>query len=231
MALGDAPPPAPPLPPCVGIGDVTVGFCTGATARVPNQFHCVKPKNRRISTSTARIAAATPAPAPAPIVSPVSTTSEPAGVQYRRTLYPPAPRSTASTRTTSKMNSRVPKPTNLLSRHERRLTRLLPRRPLTAVTPSGTPCTERRGYAASLRRRRRRRRPATARATAAGRAIPWKSERGGRRCLGGGRSSFSSSSSACFSLIASTGRFDRRDSPPGLANKPRRAGSPIRNRL
>src|SRR5437764_2709567 len=115
MALGEAPPP-PPLGLCLaGAGDVTVGLfvVVGAPDRVPNQFHCVKPKNSRISTSMARIAAAIPAPAPEP-VSPVSTTSLPAGLQYRRTLYPPAPRSTASTRMTSRMNSRVPKRTNLL---------------------------------------------------------------------------------------------------------------------
>src|SRR5436305_5978543 len=108
MALGEAP---PPLGLCLaGAGDVTVGLfvVVGAPDRVPNQFHCVKPKNSRISTSMARIAAATPAPAPPP-TSPVSTTSLPAGLQYRRTLYPPAPRSTASTRMTSRMNSRVPK--------------------------------------------------------------------------------------------------------------------------
>src|SRR5438105_15651359 len=110
MALGEAPPP-PPLGLCLaGAGDVTVGLfvVVGAPDRVPNQFHCVKPKNSRISTSMARIAAATPAPAPPP-TSPVSTTSLPAGLQYRRTLYPPAPRSTASPRETSRMNSRIPK--------------------------------------------------------------------------------------------------------------------------
>src|SRR5437660_10442036 len=114
MALGEAP---PPLGLCLaGAGDVTVGLfvVVGAPDRVPNQFHCVKPKNSRISTSRARIAAATPAPAPPP-VSPVSTISLPAGLQYRRTLYPPAPRSTESTRITSRMNSRVPKRTNLLA--------------------------------------------------------------------------------------------------------------------
>src|SRR5438445_7812609 len=78
-ALGDALAPPPPL---LGIGDATDGLLIvdGETDRVPNQFHCVKPKNRRISTSSARIAAATPAPAP-PTESLVSTTSEPAGLQ------------------------------------------------------------------------------------------------------------------------------------------------------
>src|SRR2546429_7249653 len=115
MALGEAPPP-PPLGLCLaGAGDVTVGLfvVTGAPDRVPNQFHCVKPKKSRIRTSRARIAAATPAPAPEPM-SPVSTTSEPAGLQYRRTLYPPAPSSTARTRMTSRMKSRGPKRANLL---------------------------------------------------------------------------------------------------------------------
>jgi len=54
-----------------------------------------------------------PAPAPEP-VSVISTTSLPAGLQYRRTLYPPAPNSTASTRMMSRMNNRVPKRMNLL---------------------------------------------------------------------------------------------------------------------
>src|SRR5438105_15762932 len=85
IALGEAlPPPGLPL----GIGDATVGLLIvdgGAVDRVPNQFHCVKPKNSTISTRRARTAAAIPAPAPEP-VSPVSTTSEPAGLQYRRTL-------------------------------------------------------------------------------------------------------------------------------------------------
>src|SRR5690349_1035110 len=85
IALGDAPP--PPLGLAAGIGDATVGLLVvvaGAPERVPNQFHCVKPKNRRTNTSRARIAAAMPAPAPAPVS--VSMTSEPAGLQYRRTL-------------------------------------------------------------------------------------------------------------------------------------------------
>jgi hypothetical protein len=108
LALGEALPP-PPL----GVDTVGLLVVDGAAERVPNQLHCVKPKNSRISTSKARIAAAIPAPAPEP-VSLVSTTSLPAGLQYRRTLYPPAPRSTASTRMTSTMNIRVPKRTNLL---------------------------------------------------------------------------------------------------------------------
>jgi len=68
------------------IGEATglLVIAGGAVDRVPNQFHCVKPKNRRISTSSERIAAAMPAPAP--VESLVSTTSEPAGLQYRRTL-------------------------------------------------------------------------------------------------------------------------------------------------
>src|SRR5689334_6216060 len=73
-ALGDEAPP-PPL----GIGDVTAGlFCT--PDRVPNQFHWVKPKKRRISTSSASTAATMPEPAPAPMSLP-STTSVPAGLQ------------------------------------------------------------------------------------------------------------------------------------------------------
>src|SRR5260370_20982331 len=40
---------------------------------------------------------------------PVSTTSEPAGLQYRRTLYPPAPSSAERTITTRMMNRKVPK--------------------------------------------------------------------------------------------------------------------------
>jgi hypothetical protein len=109
-ALGDA------LPPLLALGEATVGLLVvdGAAERVPNQFHDVKPKNSRMSTSRARIAAAIPAPAPEPVSPDVSTTSLPAGLQYRRTLYPPAPRSTASTRMTSRMNSKVPKRTNLL---------------------------------------------------------------------------------------------------------------------
>jgi hypothetical protein len=46
----------------------------------PNQFHCVKPKKRSISTKSAIIAAAIPAPAPA-VVPSLSTTSEPTGLQ------------------------------------------------------------------------------------------------------------------------------------------------------
>jgi len=81
LGLGAIPPPAPPgIGWAVGTGDEIVGFCDGADC-VPNQFHCVKPKNRTISTRKARTAAAMPAPAPAPIVSSVSTTSEPAGLQ------------------------------------------------------------------------------------------------------------------------------------------------------
>src|SRR5438309_11281887 len=115
MALGEAPPP-PLLGLCLaGAGDVTVGLFVvdGTPDRVPNQFHCVKPKNSRISTSMARIAAATPAPAPPPM-SPVSTTSLPAGDQYPRTLYPPAPSTTATTRMKHTLNSRMPKRPNLL---------------------------------------------------------------------------------------------------------------------
>jgi hypothetical protein len=71
----------------VGAGLVTVGLLAGALLeRVLNQFHCVNPKNSSIKTRSARIAAAMPAPAPPPVVSLVSTTSEPAGLQYRRTL-------------------------------------------------------------------------------------------------------------------------------------------------
>ena len=64
------------------LGDAIDGLfvVVGTTVRAPNQFHWVKPKNRSINTSKARIAAATPAPAPA-LVSLVSTTSEPAGLQ------------------------------------------------------------------------------------------------------------------------------------------------------
>jgi hypothetical protein len=46
--------------------------------RVPNQFHCVKPKNCRTSTSSAKIAAAAPAPGP-DVVDSASTTSETRG--------------------------------------------------------------------------------------------------------------------------------------------------------
>jgi hypothetical protein len=76
-ALGEA------LVPALGAGEVIDGLLVvvGATPRVPNQFHCVKPKKRRINTRSARTAAATPAPAPAPMSLPVSTTSEPAGLQ------------------------------------------------------------------------------------------------------------------------------------------------------
>ena len=49
-------------------------------ALVPNQFHRLKPKKRRMSTKSAMIAAAIPAPAPA-VVPSVSTTSEPTGLQ------------------------------------------------------------------------------------------------------------------------------------------------------
>ena len=57
-----------------------LGACT-----LPNQFQRVKPKKSSTSTISAMSAAAMPAPAPA--VSPlVSTTSEPAGLQYLRTL-------------------------------------------------------------------------------------------------------------------------------------------------
>jgi hypothetical protein len=80
-AAGDAAAPPPGAVLLVGAGLETVGLLLGAVDRAPNQFHCVKPKNRRISTRRARIAAAMPAPAPPPVVSLVSTTSEPAGLQ------------------------------------------------------------------------------------------------------------------------------------------------------
>src|SRR5437868_5926972 len=146
MALGEAPPPPLGLC-CPGAGEVTDGLfiVDGAPDRVPNQFHCVKPKNSRISTSRARIAAAMPAPAPAPVSPDVSTTSEPAGLQYRRTLYPPAPRSTASTRMINRTNSRVPKrepplrsTTTLASFSSRRLGRSSWERP----TPGRLPLAE-----------------------------------------------------------------------------------------
>jgi len=89
IADGEAtvPPPDPAPVPVVGAGLLTVGLLAGAVPdRVLNQFHCVKPKNSTIRTRSARIAAAIPAPAPDPVVSLVSTTSEPAGLQYRRTL-------------------------------------------------------------------------------------------------------------------------------------------------
>jgi hypothetical protein len=72
-------------PPPLGIGELTVGElgCVVGLALL-NQFHFVKPKNKKTKTSRAMSAAAMPAPAPA--VSLVSTTSEPAGLQYRRTL-------------------------------------------------------------------------------------------------------------------------------------------------
>ena len=76
LGLGWMPGPPPGIGCAVGAGDVTVGFCDGAVC-APNQFHCVKPKNKRISTSKAMTAAAMPAL----IVSLVSTTSEPAGLQ------------------------------------------------------------------------------------------------------------------------------------------------------
>ena len=71
-----------PPPLGAGAGDVTVVVLGGAVDcdRVPNQFHCEKPKKSRMSTSTARTAAAIPAPGPVVVVS-VSTTSEPAGLQ------------------------------------------------------------------------------------------------------------------------------------------------------
>ena len=77
FALGEA------LAPPPGAGEATVGLLTvdGASCLVPNQFHCAKPKNRTISTSSARMAAAIPAPAPVPKSPLVSTTSEPAGLQ------------------------------------------------------------------------------------------------------------------------------------------------------
>src|SRR5579859_2520229 len=84
-ADGELPPPPAPL---LGeaAGDVTTGvFGWPLLGPLPNQFHLVKPKNSSISTSRAMSTAAMPAPAP--VVSPlVSTTSEPAGLQYLRTL-------------------------------------------------------------------------------------------------------------------------------------------------
>jgi hypothetical protein len=77
--LGDTVVP-PPLG--AGAGEVTVVVLGGPDDcdRVPNQFHCENPKKSRISTSSARIAAAIPAPGPVVVVS-VSTTSEPTGLQ------------------------------------------------------------------------------------------------------------------------------------------------------
>jgi len=64
----------------VGIGEEIVCVPPGEDEeRVPNQFHCVKPRNRMTIISSARSAAAIPAPAPEP--ESVSTTSEPAGLQ------------------------------------------------------------------------------------------------------------------------------------------------------
>jgi len=76
------------LPPLLGeaAGDVTTGVLDGPLGTpLPNQFQRVKPKNSRTNTSSAIRAAAMPAPAPeaSPLV---STTSVPAGLQYRRTL-------------------------------------------------------------------------------------------------------------------------------------------------
>jgi hypothetical protein len=74
-------------PPLLGeaAGDVTTGPLGCCVKPLPNQFQRVKPKNSNTSTSSAISAAAMPAPAPA--VSPlVSTISEPAGLQYLRTL-------------------------------------------------------------------------------------------------------------------------------------------------
>jgi len=70
----------PPLD--AGAGDVTVVVLGGAVdcERVPNQFHCAKPKKSRMSTSNARMAATTPPPAP-DVMPSVSTVSEPAGLQ------------------------------------------------------------------------------------------------------------------------------------------------------
>ncbi len=79
------------LPPLLGdaagddAGDVTTGAFDWPLGALPNQSQRVKPKNSKIRTSSATSAAAIPAPAP--VVSPlVSTTSEPAGLQYLRTL-------------------------------------------------------------------------------------------------------------------------------------------------
>jgi hypothetical protein len=84
-ADGELPPPAL-LGDAAGddAGDVTTGVLGWPLGALPNQFQRVKPKNSRISTSSAMSAAAIPAPAPE--ASLVSTTSEPAGLQYRRTL-------------------------------------------------------------------------------------------------------------------------------------------------
>src|SRR5207248_6920385 len=109
--LGDAIGEPPPLLPLgFGAADWTTCCWGGAVVvgTAPNQFHRVNPKNSRISTSSAISAAAMPAPAPV-VSPPVSTTSEPAGLQYRRTLYPPAPSSAARTITTRMMDNRVPK--------------------------------------------------------------------------------------------------------------------------
>jgi hypothetical protein len=76
-----------PPPPLLGdaAGDVTIGVLGCPLGGAPNQFQRAKPKNSRINTMSAISAAAMPAPAP--VVSPlVSTTSEPAGLQYLRTL-------------------------------------------------------------------------------------------------------------------------------------------------
>jgi hypothetical protein len=88
LGFGDGELPPPPL---LGdaagdaAGDVTTGVFGWPLGAVPNQFQRVKPKNSRIRTRSAISAAAMPAPAPeaSPLV---STTSEPAGLQYLRTL-------------------------------------------------------------------------------------------------------------------------------------------------
>jgi len=80
---GELPPPLPLLGDAAG--DVTTGVLGWPLGALPNQFQRVKPKNRRINTRSAINAAAMPAPAPE-ASPPVSTTSEPAGLQYLRTL-------------------------------------------------------------------------------------------------------------------------------------------------
>src|SRR4051794_17381152 len=69
----------PPPPPLLGedAGDVTTGLLLlgRLLGPLPNQFHRVKPKKSRTSTSSAINAAAMPAPAPL-VSPPVSTTSE-----------------------------------------------------------------------------------------------------------------------------------------------------------
>src|SRR5487761_224368 len=76
-AEGEAAAPPPVL--AVGIGEEIVCEPPGEVVdRVPNQFHCVKPRKRMTSSASAMSAAAMPAPAPDPVS--VSTTSDPAGL-------------------------------------------------------------------------------------------------------------------------------------------------------